>query len=140
MVKKITDVDPKIQKILQAYPVRNPVAWHKERGVAVIIFKKNLTRFEQSLQRRIGGPMSIRRTLDEKGTIIWELCDGRHRIKDICDVMDEKYQEDIEPVFEYVHKVLLMLLERGLIHLEPTMPEKGVKVRKQRVLKKAVKR
>ena len=75
------------------------------------------------------------RTLDERGSIIWELCDGRYNIKEICDVLDARYHEDIEPVLEYVHKVLVVLLERNLVRLEREKPDKPLPVRKQRVLK-----
>jgi hypothetical protein len=130
------EIDPKIQNILTAYPVRVPVTWHKEKGIVVIIYPKSLNRFEKKLQKHIGGPENVRRTLDERGSIIWELCDGRNNIKDICDVLDTRYHEEIEPVLEYVHNALLVLLERNLIKLEQEKPEKPLPVRKQRVLKK----
>jgi hypothetical protein len=136
MAKTLSSLDPRMQNILQAYPVRSPVSWHKKNGIAVIIYRKDLTGFERWLQRRIGGPDMVRRPLDEKGTLIWELCDGRHNIKDICDVIDSRYREEIEPVLEYVHKVLVVLLERNLIRLEREKPKRPLPVRKQRVLRK----
>ena len=129
------EIDPKMQKILTAYPVRTNVRWRKKNGIVVIIYPKSLTRFEKKLQKRIGGPEEVRRTLDERGSIIWELCDGRYNIKEICDVLDARYHEDIEPVLEYVHKVLVVLLERNLVRLEREKPDKPLPVRKQRVLK-----
>ena len=129
------EIDPKMQKILTAYPVRTKVNWRKKNGIVVIVYPKSLTRFEKKLQKRIGGPEEVRRTLDERGSIIWVLSDGRHNIKEICDVLDARYREDIEPVLEYVHQVLVVLLERNLLRLEREKPEKPLPVRKQRVLK-----
>jgi hypothetical protein len=137
MSKKVSELDPKLQGILGSYPVRNPVSWHKENGIAVITYKKEFTKFESWLQRRIGGPEIVRRTMDEMATIIWELSDGRHSIKEICDILDKRYHEEVEPVLEYVHKVLVILLERNLIRLERTKPENPLPVRKQRVLKRS---
>jgi hypothetical protein len=131
-------IDPKMQKILNAYPVRSKVKWSKKNGIVVIMYPKSLTRIEKKLQRHIGGPDDIRRTMDEKGSVIWELCDGRHNIREICDIMDSRYREDIEPVLEYVHKVLVMLLERNLIYLEQNKPEKPLPMRKLRVLKERI--
>lgn len=135
MDERFKKLDPSIQKILNAYPVRNPVRWKKEHGIVVITYKKNLTRFERRLQQSIGGPEDIRRPMDEKGSVIWELCDGKRTVSDICDIMDTRYREEIEPVFVYVQTVLKILLERNLIHLEKEKPDKPLPVRKQRVIK-----
>lgn len=136
MPAQMDKLDPKLQRILMSYPVRNNVKWSKRKGIAVITYPKRLTKFELWLRKFIGGPIMIQRTMDEKSTVIWELSDGRNSIKDICDVMDELYREEIEPVFEYVHKVLVVLLERNLLHLEHTKPEHPLPNRKQRVIKK----
>jgi hypothetical protein len=138
MAEKMSRLDPKFKRIFGAYPVRNPVSWRKKKGVVIITYAKNFTRFEKWLHRYIGGPKLVRRLLDEKSSLIWELSDGRHSIKEICDIMDECYHEEIEPVFEYVHNVLLVLLERNLLHLEPTKPARPLPYRKMRVLKKKV--
>jgi len=136
MKENLSQIDPKLRKILLAYPVRNPVSWRKKDGIVEIIYPKTLTRFEKKLQKHIGGPENVRRTMDEKSTVIWENCDGRHNIKEICDIMDHRYREEIEPVFEYVHRVLLVLLERNLIRLEQEKPDIPLPARKQRVIKK----
>ena len=136
MSDKLEQLSPGLKKIFLAYPVRNPVRWYKRKGIAVVVYPKNLTRFEKGLQKAIGGPDVVRRTMDEKGTVIWELCDGRHNVKEICDIIDSRYREEVEPVFEYVQKVLVVLLERNLLRLEETKPERPLPVRKQRVIKR----
>jgi len=136
MNAKLDDVDTKLQKIFLAYPVRAPVRWYRKKGTAVIVYRKNLSMFERRLQGALGGPDDVRRTMDEKATIIWEMSDGRHTVKDICDRLYSEYKEEIEPVFEYVHKVLVVFLERGLMRLEKDRPVRPLPVRKQRVLKR----
>jgi hypothetical protein len=107
------------QYILNIRPVRNPVYWKKENGLVVIIYKKHFTRFERWLHKYIGGPEYIRRPLDEKGTVIWELCDGKHTVRDICNELDKRFKEEVEPVFPRVQKFLEMLLRLNLIRLIP---------------------
>jgi hypothetical protein len=136
MPAKLGDLDPRLQKILLSYPVRSRVAWHKKDGIVTISYRKNFTRFERRLHRWLGGPTIVKRPMDEKSSIVWELSDGRNSIKDICDVLDERYREEIEPVLEYVHNVLLVLLERNLVRLEVEKPSKPLLARKQRVLKR----
>jgi hypothetical protein len=131
MPVKFTDLDPNMQRVLTVYPVRNPVRWVRENERIVLIYKKDFTRFEKKLHNKIGGPEDIRRPLDEKGTRIWELCDGQHTLEDICSEMDELFHEEIEPVLDRVWKFLELLLQLNLIRLE-TEP---VKPKKRRVVR-----
>ena len=111
------DLDPKTKKVMSACPVRNPVKWRMENGLAVIIYKKSLTNMERKIKNFVGGPDNIRRPLDDKGTDIWLLCDGDHTIIDICQEMDKKYKEDMEPVVKRVGKFIEMLLKLNLVSL-----------------------
>jgi len=110
-----TPVSKKLETII---PKRLDVKWEKENGVVVVTFKKNFTRFEKLLQKILKGPENIRLRMDKQGTDIWELCDGKHSVKDICDVMNEKYKEEMEPVPQRVSGFLQILLQRQLITLE----------------------
>lgn len=131
MPVRFTDLDPKMQRVLSVYPVHNLVKWERESDRVVLIYKKDFSKFERRLQKRLGGPDVIRRPLDEKGSRIWELCDGQHTLQDICDEMDALYHEDIEPVLDRVWKFLEILLKLNLIRLE----SHPVKPKKRRVVK-----
>ena len=132
MPVRFTDLDPKMQRVLSVYPARNLVKWEREGDRVVLTYKKDFTKFERGLQKRLGGPDVIRRPLDEKGSRIWELCDGQHTLQDICDEMDALYHEDIEPVLDRVWKFLEILLKLNLIRLEshPVTPKKRRVVKK----------
>jgi hypothetical protein len=113
------DLNPEQQRLLMIKPVRNElVNYKKENDIIVLTYPKNFTRFERFLHRHIGGPMVIRRPLDEKGTMIWELCDGEHTVHDICNETYKAFKEDIEPVLTRVWGFLQTLLTLGLISLE----------------------
>lgn len=105
------------KRLINSYPVRNDVKWEKEGDFVVITYIKNFGRFEGWIHRRIGGAKEIRRPLDEKGTIIWDMCDGEHTIFDICTKMDQLYKEDMEPVLKRVLGFIQILLSRGLLRL-----------------------
>ncbi len=129
---KFSELNPKMQRILSIYPMRSPVKWTQENDRIVLIYPKDLTKFESWLHKRIGGPEVIRRPLDEIGSKIWLMCDGKHTVRDICTELDELYQEDIEPVLDRVSKFLELLLRSNLIRLSP----KRVYPKKFRVAKK----
>jgi hypothetical protein len=69
--------------------------------------------------------------LDEIGTKIWLMCDGKHNIENICTELDDEYHEDIEPVLDRVWTFLELLLKQNLIRLS----SKRVYPRKRRVTK-----
>lgn len=103
-----------------------------EDGNVVLIYPKNLSRFELILHRYLGGPVVIRRPLDEMGTAIWDMCDGKHTIGEICENMERIFMEKIEPTVPRVLKFIDMLYKLNLIVL---LKDK-VKSRKMRVIKK----
>ena len=132
MPVKFSELDPKLKRILNTYPVRNQVKWLKKDDRVVLIYPKDFTKFESWLQKRIGGPEVIKRPMDEIGSIIWIMCDGKHTVNDICTELDATYHEDVEPVLDNVSKFLEVLLKSNLIRLSP----KRVYPKKQRVVNK----
>lgn len=112
-----SDLDPKTKNVLGAYPIRAPVKWRMEQGKAVIIYSKNLSKLEKKVHSVVGGPENIRRPLDEVGTDIWLMCDGKHTIFDICKKLDGKHHERVEPVVKRVTSFLEILLKLNLVRL-----------------------
>ncbi len=107
-----------LQEKLDLKPVRAPIKQEtNDDGCTVLIYPKGFTRFESWLQRKLGGPKDIRRPLDDKGTIIWGMCDGEHTVLEICEVLDDKYGIEIEPVVARVWKFIAILQNLGLAFL-----------------------
>ena len=129
---QFSDLSPKMQRILTAYPVRQPVEWERDGDKVVLIYPKDFTKFETWMHKRIGGPELIRRPLDEVGSKIWLMCDGKHTVQDICTTLDAIYREEIEPVLDRVTKYLEVLLRSNLVRLS----ERRVYPKKLRVVKK----
>ena len=128
---KFDDLAPRMKRILTLYPVQNKVKWNIESERVVLVYPKDFSKFETWLQKRIGGPDMIRRPLDEVGSKIWLMCDGKHNVNDICTELDEIYHEDVEPVLDRVSRFLEMLLRSNLVRLSP----KRVYPKIQRVVK-----
>jgi len=106
------------RKALLSYPVRTEspdVKWFERDGLIVVEYPKNFTRFEKWLHKKLGGPTTIKRPLDKIGSDIWLLCDGKHTLLEICNIIGEKYKEEIEPVFRRVPAFISQLMLLGLI-------------------------
>jgi hypothetical protein len=117
------DIPPRLHGILLAVPVRNEreMEWEVDAtGLVTITHKKNLHRWEKWLMKKVGGSPIIHRKLDKPGSDIWQLCDGKRTVADICGIMDRRYKEDMEPVLTRVVKFLEILLMRNLIFLQRT--------------------
>ena len=126
-----TDLPEGKRRVLLSYPIRikhEDLRWYlrKSDGLVVIRIKKNFGRFERALHKIAGGPEFLRVPLDEQGSRIWELCDGKHNVLQIARIMYKEFKEDIEPVLPRVIKFLELLLKRNFIVLKPnTEPGSG---------------
>ena len=92
-------------------PVRLPVEW-EYRGDAgihpeiedvtgksvVLLIEKKFTKFERFLAKILRAPKTVRRTMHSTQSMLWELMDGERNFRDICDIMESLYHEDIAPV------------------------------------------
>jgi hypothetical protein len=67
--------------------------------------------FVQGLLRR--PPVSLR--LDEVGTAVWMLCDGRRSVYEIGGRLKEKFGDRIDPVYERLGDFLRQMRRAGII-------------------------
>ena len=72
----------------------------------------------KEIHDRIGGPKIIKRPLDKYTTLIWEMCNGKNSVKEIIDVFDSKFGEEVAPAANRVQQFLEKLLELNLIILK----------------------
>jgi hypothetical protein len=125
----VTDLPEGKRRVLLSYPIRTKhkdFKWYRNKtdGLVVIKIKKNFGRFERALRKVAGGPEFLKIPLDEQGTRIWELCDGKHNILQIAKIAYAEFKEDIEPVLPRVVKFLELLLKRNFISLKaPERPK-----------------
>ena len=115
------DVPRKLRPILAARPIRNEdfLRWEQKPDKTVVItHSKNFRPWERKWMKVFGGSPILKRTLDKYGSDIWVMCDGGHTVAAICDRMDRKYQEEMEPVLTRVTQFIGMLLERNLVFLK----------------------
>ena len=116
---KKTALPPGISRedVRRIFPTRNPdLEWEVDEEGAVTATLKRA----HDLRNRIVGsvlmlPESRQLKLDEVGTFVWELCDGKHTVADLVDAMVEKYKLGRREVELSLTEFLRMLAKRGMI-------------------------
>ncbi|DAC56849.1 MAG TPA: hypothetical protein HA354_06495 [Candidatus Poseidoniaceae archaeon] len=110
------------------YPCRLPVWWGHFGDVGVkpdingisgkkvvLRIEKKFTRFEKLLAKLFRAPREIRRPLDAKNSMLWQLCDGRRSFQDICTILDNLFHEDIAPVIHRTAAGINLLKAKNLM-------------------------
>ena len=110
------------------YPCRLPVWWgyfgdigvkpelNNISGRKVILrIEKRFNRFERILAKMFRAPREIRRPLDVKNSMLWQLCDGTRKFEDICEILDSLFHEDIAPVIHRTAAGINLLKEKNLM-------------------------
>ena len=100
-------------------PVKLPVDWefkgepgiHPEiEGITgrnvVFLIEKKFTRFERFLAKILKAPKVVRRSMHHTQSMLWELMDGNRNFKEICDIMESIYHEEISPVEDRIKSYL----------------------------------
>ncbi len=100
------------------FTTRSPVDWSYRDGKVVLEYPKNFNRFERALHKVLKGPESIKRPLDEVGTLLWEMSDGEHSLLEIYLEEQKRFHEKVEPVDKVVGGLLEAMLKLGLLQLD----------------------
>lgn len=82
---------------LKLKPVRNPyLEWSKsERGEVIITLrlkKTKKTKFLSKLFSSVPKEVTKKVTLDEVGSFVWDLCDGKHTVEEIIKELSDRYK------------------------------------------------
>jgi hypothetical protein len=105
----------KAVNLLDLVPVRRIPFDRDARGQVVLAIPRyGRNRLGKWLERRLGkGPIRVR--LDEVGSAVWELCDGRRDVAEIGRAVEERFGERIEPVYDRLALFLKQLERWGSI-------------------------
>lgn len=101
--------------LLERIPCRCAREVARREGRARVEF----TRFRSGAGRLFGrffrASETIKLTLDEKSTAVWDLIDGRTDVRHIADEMGKRYGQDIEPLYDRLAELLAILEKNRLI-------------------------
>jgi hypothetical protein len=117
--KSKTSGDP-LFNLLKMKPVRirkwkpNP----NDKDLVTIIIPRFNTKFGKKLGRIFNIKQTYHVNLEKYGSSVWRLCNGEATVKDIGDVLQEQYGEDVEPLYERLSFYLTLLERNKLIRYE----------------------
>lgn len=87
----------------------------------VTIFVENKGPFNFVAQKLFGKPRFSQVHLEEFGSFIWQQIDGQRTIKEIADILHEKFGEKAEPLYPRISMYFNMLKQYNFIeYKEPT--------------------
>jgi hypothetical protein len=101
--------------LLDLIPVRN-IKWEKKEGGLIVLLKPKfkLAFLKKYVLPRLKNPY-FRIKLDPVGSFIWEQCDGRLRVEELAKILQDRYGEDVEPVYDRLALFLHSLEKNHLI-------------------------
>ena len=106
----------KSENFLERVPVRvDAIHWYYEENQKVTLEIENRGFFNRIAQKTLKRPRISYIHLDEMGSFIWSLLDGRNSIAAISKMVDEQFKEKAEPLYERLFKFLLLLDGYGFI-------------------------
>ena len=101
---------------MNVYPVRNCNHELNNGFVTILFIKKKLNLIERIFFKKISSkPYKI--DLDEIGSFVWNLCDGKKTVEEITEISKRNFGERIEPAEERVEKFIRQMNKNKLVSL-----------------------
>jgi hypothetical protein len=85
--------------MLELTPVQLLTSEYREDGQIDVLVPRFKNSFLQKMLPKNRSPY-IKANLDEIGTAVWELIDGKRTVNEIAAILEEKFQEAISPVHQ----------------------------------------
>ncbi len=60
---------------------------------------------------------AARVSLDKFGSFVWDLCDGHHSVQEICDRLEERFGEEVQPAVERTVVFVQMLFKNEFVKI-----------------------
>jgi hypothetical protein len=105
------------QNLLRMIPERIATEIESKDGNVRVEFPRFKTVFGRTFGQLFGASLTIKLTLDEKSSAVWNLIDGWANVQAISVKMQKQFGEDIEPVYERLGSLLKILEANKLIRL-----------------------
>ena len=98
------------------YPIRNCEHEVNDGIVTVLYVKKKLNIIERTFFKKTSSkPYKI--DLDEIGSFIWNLCDGKNNVEKITEFARDHFKDKIEPAEERIEKFIRQMNKNKLVSL-----------------------
>lgn len=119
------------EQSLKAIPIRNEkilAELDEDTGEMLLLIPRRDDRWVRLLARVFYVPPHKKVSLDELGTTVWNLCDGKNSVREIVGQFAEKYKLSRKEAEVSLTEFLRQMARKRLIGLvisEPTPPDRG---------------
>lgn len=106
----------KSENYLERVPIKKPTLnWSVDSNGTVVLEKENRGAFNRVAQRLLKKPKISYIHLDEMGSFIWPLVDGKTDITGIGMAVGEHFGDAAEPLYERLAQYFQMLEQYGFV-------------------------
>lgn len=115
MSKKGKKNEPQIN-YLDLIPAKaDSMKWHRDFKERVILEVENKGVFHTIAQKLFGKPRYTKVHLDEFGSFIWPLIDGKRNVAELAELVKEQYGEKAEPLYPRIVKYFQIVESYGFV-------------------------
>ena len=112
--------------LLDCTPIREPdLKWTEDENGKVTLHRVHTSFTDRLIHSVTKRPLRQSHiTLEEFGSFLWKIMDGRTTLRDLADQLKEEFGESIEPLYPRLEKYMVVLKNNKLIFWElPERPE-----------------
>lgn len=110
---------PQSKNLLDAIPKHvEDLRWEMKEGDGVILYQENTGVMNRLAQKYLKKPKISQIHLDEMGSYIWPLIDGKRTIFEIANLVKLQFGEKAEPLYNRMVSYMKILKDNGFITLD----------------------
>jgi len=107
----------KYRHIAEMVPVR-AAKWRESHGKVVLIMPRFRSRAGKVLLRILKKDNVVRVHLDEVGSAVWLMCDGRRQVRDIAEELHRRFGERVEPLYGRLANFFMTMERQRFIRMK----------------------
>lgn len=108
----------KSENYLERVPCRADIEWKCDENGIVTLEIENKGFFNKMAQKILKKPKITYIHLDETGSFVWPEIDGKRDIAAIGEVVEKKFGEKAQPLYERLAKYFQILESYGFVHFK----------------------
>jgi hypothetical protein len=117
------------KNLLDFVPVRTCEWAKQDKNKELVRILK--PRFDTKFGEKLGKKMKLKETyninLDEYGTAVWRLIDGKLTVRDIGEMLETQFGQSVQPLYPRLAAFLRILESNNTIELKPKRIRKKLK-------------
>lgn len=115
MWKSKRDSEEKLNEWLATIPVKNCEYFEDTKGNFTLKALKSDNVVLQNIIARISKTPHFKFKLDERGSFIWKHCDGKKSIGTICQLLEDKFGDEVKPTANRTVELFKSLYNHRLV-------------------------